>query len=308
MRLFSDIKLSENIFIAVIPLFGYIAAFFYAVGKFYTLKVPLEYIQINIELILLSSFLTFSILLIVTILSTLLNKIQSPSKEKYILDGSPVTKVSFRLTIVLIFLIPIIIAVVFLFFTKLPLLFVFLISFVLLVLLAGASFIPPLLKSFPSRSYRQKFDIYYQSQYKEKIKLAKKQMKKKTGESSIFNMVGIKENNPFLNYVKLSILSILWGVVAFFMGYISVRSTVFTLTKIETKDYIVLGSYSDKFILVGIDTERKITTNEILLVSENNSISLSTEEVGIINENKPDKRNSALGIFLKEKILKHSDS
>src|SRR5258708_5009534 len=145
MSLFSDIKISETILIALIPLFGYIAVFFYEVGKFYVLKVPLEYIQINIELILLSSFLTFSIALIVIIVILIMGKIpKTNTKSKYILNGNPVTKNSFRKSILITFFTPIGVAIFLFLLTTLLTLYIVGISVGLLVLFASLFFLPPL--------------------------------------------------------------------------------------------------------------------------------------------------------------------
>jgi hypothetical protein len=292
MRLFSDIKISETILIALIPLLGYIAAFFYEVGKFYVLKVPLEYIQINIELILLSSLLTFSISLIAIIFFLILGKIPKASnnnKTKYILGGTPVTKSSFWESIIITFLIPILVAVFLFIFSTLPILYIAIVSIGLLILFVGVLFLPPLVRFPEEKNYRTKFEKYSDEEYKKRVELAKIEMKKKIDGNDLFNLfglLGIGKEHQFYSYIKITIYSIIWAALAFILGAESMTTSIYSTSKINNKDYIVLGIYSDKFILVGVDKKKKITTNEILLLSNEKDIQVTSDNIGIINEQK----------------------
>lgn len=292
MRLFSDIKVSENLFIAVIPLFGYIAAFFYEAGRFLVLKVPIEYIQVNIGSILLSSFLTFSILLLVIIVFLVLSKIPNISDDKklvYILNGNKVTKDSFLSLIILSIFIPVLITIALSASTALSVLYISAISITLFILLVALFFLPPLIQYPNEKNYLAKFDKYQDENYKKRITMAKIEMKRKNSEIShlnLFNMLNINEEHPFYGYIKLTIYSIIWAIFALILGVGVMNTSMYSTTKIENKDYVVLGTYSNNFILVGFDREKKITTNEILLVNNEKNIQLTREEIGIINKNK----------------------
>jgi len=292
IRLFSDIKISESVLIAIVPLFGYIAAFAYKVGQFSILKVPIEYIQLSIESVFLSSFLTFSTALIIVIFLLVLNKIPktSDNKEtKYFLNGTAITKTSFHEAITVTFLSPIVVGALLAVFTSLSILYITGFSFGLFVLFAGVYFLPPLSKYPNKENYHDKFERYQKEEYKRKIELSKIQMSKGSSSVTLFNLFGllnINEEHPSFSYIKLTIYLLIWASFALILGALTMDAGIYTTTKVEDKDYVVLGSYSDKFILAGIDKEKKITTNEIFLINNEKDIRMTMENVGRINEQK----------------------
>lgn len=84
----------------------------------------------------------------------------------------------------------------------------------------------------------------------------------------------------------MTICSIIWAVLALLLGASSVYNTdSYWISKIDNRNYVVLGVYSKNFILVGIDRERKITTNEVLLINRDNELQLSQENIGALNQN-----------------------
>lgn len=292
MRWFPDIKISETMLIALTPFFGYIAAFFFSIGRYYVLEVPFEYIQISLELVLLASVLTFSFSLVVIVTWMLLDKLfpsRRKGQTKYLLNGNPISKTTFKEAVILTILLPLVIAGALFFSTTLPLLYVSSALIGLLVLIAGLFFLPPLTRYPEIKNYMEKFEKYSDDDYERKIELAREQMKRKSTRISRFSinsLLGIDPENTLYRYILLTIYAIIWASLAFVIGTAMMRTSTYSITNLNMKDYIVLGVYSEKYILVGVDKKKRTTTNEILLLNLEKELKITSQYIGIVNEPK----------------------
>lgn len=274
-----------NILVPIIPLFGYLGAFFFEAGRFSKLMVPITYIKISLETIILSSVFTFTFIVILSVIYMIFKSSPSNSaNQRHAIKGKQglaIKKASFSETIITSVIMILVFPFILILLTQLSILVTLLVTIGLIVLIVGLVFLPPLIK-YPSKNrYKDKFDNYQEYEYQLKIQRAKTQSDKQT-KIEIFNLI---KTHPLRSYIILSISLTIWSLVAFILGTATMSDATYSVVKYNSKDYINLGLYSNKFILVGIDKTTMVTTSEITFMNDDKNIQINQENIGEINKN-----------------------
>lgn len=284
MSRLSKFALSESLLVALIPIFGYSAAYFYQIGRFQLFKVPTDFIQIGIEKVIVASFITL-LLSLVGYLIYLFIKVIFSTKEKKknnSLNGFLIVKDTLAGNLAIAILIPPLIAILIFFTTTLDITITMGIYLMILIFIIGVGFLPPLFKYPDTKSYKRKFDKYQDYVYQNKIE----QVKKEENKNFSISLIPFADDHPFFNYSVIVIVLLFWSFISFLSG--SANATeIHPIVVVNEKEYILFGSYNNQHILVGVDVKTKKTNSEIMLISDGENIIVKMKRIGIINKAEP---------------------
>lgn len=271
MEFLQKLKPSETLFIASIPLAGYISAYYYQLGYFSFYKLPTFMITVTFESAISASLISLIVMssLIFIIYITLKKSPETPDK----IPPRP----SFWSTLAVSVLLSVILPIAIFSIETFPL--ILKVSFSLLIgaLLMGMALFLPRIKYSGEKDYWTSVRKYYNELYK-------KQLIPKPHQED-FPQIRFP-TDPFLFKIIVSIIFFI-GLIAisFFAGYIIPESQEeYYVTQVNGEDFIVLRTISESALAISLDRKTHKTGNTIELIPSSQLIALKLENLGKLNE------------------------
>ena len=235
---------------------GYLAAYFYQVGVYSFFHIPLMFVQVGIENIIFSTVFTtaFIALIFLAIFLALI----TPAKNNIDEVRKPQEKDLLRHIILLTVLLPLLgLTIIFL---KLLLIYKILFFIGTIVMIPVITFIPPLFKFPNEKTYTEKYLMYNEYLYQEKIRKLK-------SSDSTSKISSYFLNSPYTNYILLSSFMLTWMFCAFILGRLSYTDTTeYPIYGYYGDKYIVAGTYNDQLLMIKLEEDQKTTSKETLLL------------------------------------------
>lgn len=278
IKLINRIKISEKILIAILPVIGYVAGYFYQIGYYSQFSLPIYLIKVNVEYSIVATLLIAAITIIVAFIYLIINTSPPKDTKKNIESNKNPSLLRYIIACISFGLFMGIFSynahgVNLLIRILLPPLSTFLFAVVI--------FIPPLINYPNTKGYRNKFAKSLEA---DQIRILAE--KEKKAEEAKKNNIQFKlPSDP--NILTLTVLAIFFFYIismAFLIGAVVSGSNQYYYTiKKAGSDFIVFQQGDNQFVAIKVNKLSRKTEPIFLLLPSNQPILLIGQNLGQLN-------------------------